>query len=167
MLGHLIRDLNDDLWAAPFDTEFEMFVLKVRNLIIPIMEAVQRYGLKKRNLNKFKKSVDKFYKTEIVGKHYKSEVTIKFQNRFQKYRTRLFIFLEQDGIPWHNNTAERALRHLAVQRKISGSFFESVTHYYLVMLGIMQTCKFQDKSFLKFLLSGETDIEQFKKSKRR
>jgi predicted RecB family nuclease len=165
--GHLIRDINDDLWAAPFDTEFEMFVLEVRNLIIPIMEAVQKYGLKKRNLTKFKKSVDKFYKKVIVNKRYKSELNIKYQKRFEKYRDSLFIFLEQDGIPWHNNTAERALRHLAVQRKISGSFFESVTHHYLLLLGIMQSCRFQDKSFLKFLLSGDTDIDQFKKSKRR
>ena len=165
--GHLIRDLNDDLWAAPFDTEFETFVFEVRNLIIPIMEAVQRYGLKKRNLNKFRKPVDKFYIRLIANKHYKSELTIKYQTRFAKYRDSLFTFLEQDGIPWHNNTAERALRHLAVQRKISGSFFEFVTHRYLLLLGIMQTCRFQDKSFLRFLLSEEKDIDQFKKHKRK
>jgi Transposase IS66 family len=34
----------------------------------------------------------------------------------------LFSFIENDGVPWHNNAAERALRHLAVQRKISGAF---------------------------------------------
>ena len=28
-----------------FDTEFETFVMQVRNLIIPIMEAVRKYGL--------------------------------------------------------------------------------------------------------------------------
>lgn len=38
---HLIRDLNDDLWSVPFNTEFEYFVLAVRNLIIPMMETIQ------------------------------------------------------------------------------------------------------------------------------
>src|SRR3989442_2382982 len=38
---HLIRDMNSDLWIAPFDAEFEAFVIAVRNLIIPIMEGVQ------------------------------------------------------------------------------------------------------------------------------
>jgi hypothetical protein len=38
-----------------------------------------------------------------------------------RYRESLFRFLEQDGIPWNNNTAKRAIRHLAVQRKISGA----------------------------------------------
>ena len=43
----------------------------------------------------------------------------------------LFTFLEQDGIPWHNNTAENAIRHLAKQRDVSGNFGEHVTHSYL------------------------------------
>lgn len=46
---HLIRDLNDDLWANPFNPEFEAFVSDVRDLIVPIFEAVERHGLKKRN----------------------------------------------------------------------------------------------------------------------
>jgi len=165
--GHLLRDINNDLWAAPFDTEFELFVVEVRNMIIPIMEAIQKYGLKKRNLKKFKKVVNKFYKSVIVNKSYKSDLTIKYRNRFEKYSNCLFTFLEHNGILWHNNTAERALRHLAVQRKISGSFFEFVTHRYLILLGIMQTCRFQNKSYLKFLLSGDKDIDQFNQSKRR
>jgi hypothetical protein len=95
-----------------------------------------------------------------------SEATIKFQKRFLRYRDSLFTFLDEDGIPWENNMAERALRHIAVQRKISGSFFEKSTHQYLLLLGIAQTCRFQDKSFLKFLLSKEFDTDTFKSHKR-
>jgi hypothetical protein len=79
----------------------------------------------------------------------------------------LFIFLEYDGITWNNNMGERALRHLTVQRKISGSFYESLAPDYLLLLGLAQTCRFQDKSLLKFLLSGEKDIDAFKMTKRR
>jgi hypothetical protein len=32
-LVHLIRDMNDDLWKAPFDGEFEAFILEVKNLV--------------------------------------------------------------------------------------------------------------------------------------
>jgi predicted RecB family nuclease len=67
---HLIRDLNDDLWAAPFDTEFEIFILEVRNLIVPIMQAIQKYGLKKRNLHKFQKQVTLFYEEVILNHHF-------------------------------------------------------------------------------------------------
>ena len=62
---------------------------------------------------------------------------------------------------------ERALRHLTVQRKISGSFYESLAPAYLLLLGLAQTCRFQDKSLLKFLLSGEKDVDAFKPTKRR
>jgi hypothetical protein len=55
---HLIRDMNEDLWKAPFNTEFESFILQVRNLIVPIFETVDRYGLKARNLKKFHQNVE-------------------------------------------------------------------------------------------------------------
>lgn len=163
---HLIRDLNSDLWNAPFDIEFETFILGVRNLIIPIMETVQKYGLRKRNLNKFRKQVDRFYKEVITDKYYRSEITLKYQKRFIRYRESLFTFLEQDGIPWENNTAERALRHIAIQQRISQKFYESVAHDYLRLLSIRQTLRFQGKSFFKFLFSGEKDIDKFEGSRR-
>ena len=125
------------------------------------------YGLKKRHLQKFKKNVEKFYSKNINDKVYKSELAINFQKRFERDKQNLFTFIEYDSIPWHNNTAENAIRHLAVQRKISGSFFESGATAYLVLLGIMKTCKSQNKSFLKFLLSKEKDVDKFKSSKKR
>jgi hypothetical protein len=162
---HLIRNLNDDLLESPFDTELEFFALEVKNLIIPIMEAVQKYGLKKRNLYKFKQDIDRFYQRIINDKIYKYDLTKKYQKLFVQYQDSLFTFVEQDGIPWHNNTAERSIRHVAKQRVISTSFHASVMKNYLVLLGIKQACRFQGKSFFKFLLSGETDLEKFESRK--
>jgi hypothetical protein len=75
--------------------------------------------------------------------------------------------LENDSIPWNNNAGERALRHIAVQRKISGFFFKSCAARYLLLLGLAQTCRFQGKSFRKFLLSGEMDVDLFRPPRRR
>jgi hypothetical protein len=161
---HLIRDMNDDLWKAPFDIEYESFILEVRNLIVPILQTAEEHGLKTKKLSKFNPSVEKFYE-DTINKNYKSELTLKYQKRLLRYRESLFTFLNEDNIPWNNNTGERALRHLAVQRKISGTFFESMMPHYLLLLGIMQTCRFQNKSFLQFLLSKEKDIDKFKKKK--
>jgi predicted RecB family nuclease len=162
---HLIRDINDDLRKSPFDSEFENFVLALRDLLIPIFITIEKYGLKKRNLNKFRKKVKKYYHTNIDGMNYQSDVTIKYQKRLSRYRDNLFLFLEHNGIPWNNNMAERALRHLAVQRKISGSFFTSGIQDYLMLLGITQTCRFQNKPLMEFLMSGEKNIDQFKGKK--
>lgn len=166
-LVHLIRDLNEDLWRAPFDREFETFVRLVRDLMVPILEDVDRYGLKRRHLGKFLPRVERFYRETITGQTYRSELVRTYQKRFQRYRQSLFTFLEHDGIPWNNNMAERGIRHLAVQRKISGSFFASVAPQYLLLLGLAQTCRFQGKSLLNFLLSRGKDIDAFQTAKRR
>ncbi len=166
-MSHLIRDLNEDLWKDPFNQEFEIFSDNFKDLIVPIMETIQRYGSKKRNLNKHNKEVEYFYQKCIDGVEYSHEITKKYQKRFERYRDSMFTFLTENAIPWNNNMAERALRHLAIQRKISGSFGKEGIHRYLRLLGVAQTCRFQEKSFLRFLLSGGKDVDAFDTSRRR
>jgi hypothetical protein len=163
---HLIRDLNEDLWKYPFDEELQQFVLAVKDLIIPIIEAIDRWGLRSKHLRKFNKQVNQFYAMAIDGREYALDVTKKYQKRFVRYRASLFRFLDEDSVPWNNNTAERAIRHLAVQRKISGALYSQGALNYLVLLGIAQTCRFQEKSFLKFLLSKEIDVDRFQSARR-
>ena len=62
--------------------------------------------------------------------------------------------------------AERAIRQLAIQRKISRTFYKNVAPQYLLLLAIAQTCRFQGKSFLKFLLTKERDVDEFRRSRR-
>ncbi len=150
---HLIRDLNDDLWKFPFDAEYEEFILAVRDLIVPIFKTIESSGLKSNKLIKFKSNVEEFYQRIIVDHYYQSELSIKYQKRFLRYRNSLFTFLEKDQVKWHNNMAENAIRHLAKQREISVTFSKSLTPSYLRLLGIRQTCRYQSKSFLKFLQS--------------
>lgn len=164
-LVHLIRDINDDLWKAPFDKQLEAFALEVQALLVPILGAVDRFGLKTWHLRKFNKEVNRFHQRNIIGKEYRSEAAETYRKRFDRYRDSLFTFLNEDGIPWENNMAERAIRQLAVQRKISGSFFKRSAGHYLLLLAISQTCRFQEKSFLKFLLSKETDLDSFRQTR--
>jgi predicted RecB family nuclease len=164
-LIHLIRDINDDLWKAPFDKELEAFAVEVQSLLATILTAVERYGLKARHLRKFEKNVERFYDKNITKMEYRSEAAETYRKRFDRYRHSLFTFLTLDGIPWENNMAERAIRQLAVQRKISGTFFKRVVPHYLLFLAISQTCRFQGKSFFKFLLSKETDVDLFRRNR--
>jgi predicted RecB family nuclease len=164
-LVHLIRDINDDLWKAPFDKELEAFAVEVQSLLVPMVEAIDRFGLRAWHLRKFNKDVERFYNKNITGREYRSEAAEVYRKRFERYRDSLFTFLNQDGIPWENNMAERAIRQLAVQRKISGSFFKRSAGHFLLLLAISQTCRFQGKSFLKFLLSKETDVDSFRRTR--
>ncbi len=126
------------------------------------MAAIQRYGLKKRHLNKFEKHIDRFYSKRIDGREYESDLVCKYQERFVNYKGKLFTFLKHDNVLWHNNPSEHALRHIILQSDVSRRFSKSMIEDYLVLLGIKQTCKFQNKSFLKFLLSNETDVSKLK-----
>ncbi len=164
--GRSIFEKGTTLWKNPFNAELEEFVAAFKDLISPIMDDVAKYGLKKRHLAKHERSVNRFYNSMILGREFKCEAAKTFQKRFLRHRDSLFTFLKEDGIPWNNNMAERAIRHLAVQRKISGSFFKRVADFYLRLLGIAQTCRFQGKSFLGFLLSGGFDVDVYKEKKR-
>ena len=160
-LVHLIRDMNDDLWKLPFDCEYQEFIREFKNLLVPIIETVHQYGLSKEYLCSFSIEIDIFYEKHILGKSYQSDVALKYQKRLKKYKDSLFRFIHYDGIPWNNNMAERALRHLVVQENIFKTFFKSMFPDHLSLLGIMQTCRFQQKSFLKFLISGEKDVDLY------
>jgi hypothetical protein len=158
--------LNDDLWKNPFNRELERFVGEIRDLLIPIFDDVERYGLRARHLRKHVKAVERFYRDRIDIEASQCEIVSQYQKRFQRYRGSMFLFLQEDGIPWNNNMAERAIRHLAIQRKISGSFYRPTAIEYLQLLGIAQTCRFQHKSFLGFLLSEEMDVDGYKEGGR-
>src|SRR5882724_8016213 len=66
-LVHLIRDINDDLWKAPFDKELETLAVEVQTLLVPILVEVDRYGLKAWHLRKFLKDVERFYDKHIIA----------------------------------------------------------------------------------------------------
>jgi Transposase IS66 family len=84
-LVHLIRDLNDDLWKNPFDDELEGFVAAVRDLLVPLLEDVQRFGLKARHLRKHCSRVDRFYRDLIMGQASVRDTTARYRKRFERY----------------------------------------------------------------------------------
>jgi hypothetical protein len=68
-------------------------------------------------------------------------------------------------VPWHNNAAEHAVKAFAYYREVADSMVsEAGLAPYLVLLSIQQTCKYKGVSFLKFLLSRQTDIDMFRES---
>jgi hypothetical protein len=88
--------------------------------------------------------------------------------RLLKYRDKLFTFLRHDGVAWNNNTAENAIKRFAYYREGTvGCLKEPGLADYLVLLSIYQTCRYRGVSFLKFLLSGERDVDAFCEHPRR
>src|SRR5205807_4169604 len=125
-----------------------------------------KHGLRRERLQRHKADVDRFFE-EACGKPFQSEVAEGYRQRFQKYKDKLFTFLDHDGVPWHNNNAEHAIKHFAKYRMITnGKVTANGLQPYLVLLSIYQTCVYKNVNFLRFLLSGEEDVSGFAENRR-
>jgi predicted RecB family nuclease len=160
-LVHLIRDINQDIVSNPWDEELKSLGSALGTLLRTIVATIDQYGLRRRHLGKHRRDVDRFFQT-AVAQPLHSEVAEGYRKRLLKYRDKLFTFLDHDGVPWNNNNAEHAVKSFANYREVADNLITEVgLNQYLVLLSVYQTCKYKRVSFLKFLLSGETDIDAF------
>jgi hypothetical protein len=163
-LIHLMRELNDNVLKHPYDEELKDIVREFAALLKSIVDTIDRRGLKKRFLGKHRSDVERFYR-KIAKLECKSEESKKCRQRFVKNRNRLFTFLSHDGVPWHNNNAEHAIKAFSKLRDITrGSFTERSVQNEIILLSICQTCKYTNLDFFEFLRSGEKDIYVFAES---
>ncbi len=160
-LIHLMRDLNAEILAQPYDEELRTIVRGFADLLRPMVETVDRFGLKTHFLRKHLVPVERFYRG-LAKTDWQSEAAIKCKQRFEKNRLKLFTFLEYDGVPWNNNNAEHAIKAFARLRDvIRGSCTREAVQEYLVLLSVCQTCEYQGIDFLDFLRSGEKHFDLF------
>jgi len=160
-LIHLIRDMNDEVLKHAYDDELKQLVMEFVNLVKPMVETVDRYGLKARFLRKHQRLVDRFY-IHLAHTSPHGEVTTKLIDRLKRNRNTLFTFLGFDGVPWNNNNAEHAVKAFAMLRHVIGGVTsEKGIRDYLVLLSICETCKYKGLNFLDFMRSGEKDISTF------
>lgn len=166
-LIHLIRDLNDTLYKNPYDEELKLIAKCFTDLLKPMIDTVDRHGLKSQFLQRHIQNVDFFY-NHLSATCLASEVAMKFKKRFEKNRNTLFTFLNYDEIPWNNNNAEHAIKAFAMLRHvIKGSTSEQGLSEYLILLSIRETCKYKEMDFLDFLRSGAKDIDAFAATQQR
>lgn len=160
-LVHLIRDLNEDFMKHQLDKEFKEIITEFGYLLRKIITTIDKYGLKQFHLNKHKKEVEQFYNKTIL-QNFESDLAISYQKRFVKYKGKLFLFLNHDGIPWNNNNAEHSIKPFAKWRKkISKSLTKKNIEHHLMLLSILQTCKYLGINFFEFLKSGEKSIYEY------
>jgi len=160
-LIHLIRDMNEEILKNPFDEELKGIAKDFTLILSLIIETIDKYGLKQHHLNKHKIQVDGFLK-KVQNMEYTSDLAQNFQRRFVKYGGKMFTFLDYNGVPWNNNIAEHAIKRFVHLRKaVGGSSSVKGIQEYLILLSIRETLRLRNASFLKFLISGDTDIDKF------
>lgn len=66
---------------------------------------------------------------------------MKWKERLEKTREKLFTFLRYDSIAWNNNNAEHAIKAFArLRRIITGLSSPDGIEDYLILLSVCQTC---------------------------
>ena len=164
-LIHLIRDMNEALLKEPFNDEIKALVAEFAALVKPMIDKVDRFGLKTRFLRKHKKDVSRFFKL-LSRQEFRTDAAAKCKVRLLRNQNQLFTFLDYDKIPWNNNNAEHALKAFVyLRRDISGMSTESGIRNYLILLSLCETCRIRGLSFLEFLRSRKTDVDAFAKKK--
>jgi len=72
-LIHLMRDLNDDLSKQPFSEEMRELAQDFANVLKPVIDCVDHFGLKAYHLRKHKDSVNRFFEA-LSRRDYQTEV---------------------------------------------------------------------------------------------
>jgi hypothetical protein len=158
-LVHFVRDIDNDLLKNPLDEELKTIAQEFIGVLTAIIQSVDRFGLKKRHLQKHKKAVNRFL-ISVERRNLVSPVAKVYKERFVKSGAKMFTFLDHDGVPWHNNYAEHAIKRFAKYRRLfDGLYTEDSLNEYLILASVLATCEFNNVNRLKFLLSEEKSLD--------
>jgi transposase len=80
------------------------------------------------------------------------EDAVRISNELRKRQDMLFTFMEHEGVPWHNNDAERAIRQGVLHRKISGGRRTWIgAEVFEVILSTYETAKKRGERFIEMV----------------
>jgi hypothetical protein len=139
-LIHLMRDINEDILKHPFNEELTFVAKRYGALLREIVATIDACGLKKRHLQKHKRSAERFL-DDVAALQCTTEVSSSLRKRINKNRDRLFTFLDHDNVPWNNNNAEHAVRAFTRLRNVMVTSTPKGTVEYCVLLSVQQTLR--------------------------
>jgi Transposase IS66 family len=164
-LVHLVRDIDDDLLRSPLDQELKRLAEAFGTLLRSIVSTIDRFGLRSRHLKKHKREVNRFMEDE-AAKELTSDLATKYAKRFKKYGSKMFTFLDHNGVPWNNNNAEHAIkRFVKYRRDNDGRYSEKTVKEYLILASVFETCEFNNVNVLKFLLAKERTVDSLTRAR--
>lgn len=87
---------------------------------------------------------------EFLSREWNDSDAIRISKELLKRLNMLFTFVEVEGVPWHNNDAERAIRKGVLARKISGGRRSwTGAEVYQVLLSVSETSKKRNENFME------------------
>lgn len=150
-LVHLLREIHRFEAKPDFKPgkEWKRVRMRVKRLVTEAVEGLEnlkkpeeRVALKARLVNRAEAIAD------LPRKHKYALILARLVGQ---YKEQLFTFLDHEGVHWENNPAERGLRPMVVNRKVSfGSKSDAGAERRSVLQSVAETAHLQGKSFLDF-----------------
>ncbi len=153
-LVHYLREIEDTLKYKSPGKEFASFAKKLRRILTDsIRVGEKKVDIREERLRakaRFEARVDAL----IASHSASSEKNCKrFVKRLRRERDMLFTFLEEDGVAWNNNAAERALRSSVVIRKITyGNQSDEGAAAHAVLMSLRETCNLRKENFFDYAM---------------
>lgn len=156
-LAHYLRELEDTIKYKSPRKDFFPFRKKLRRILRDAIRAGERIKDPTERLRikgRLEERVD-----ELIESYSSSSSSSKERNcarllkRLRRERGMLFTFLEEDGVDWNNNSAERALRSSVVIRKITyGNQSDEGARAHAVLMSIRETCNLRKENFIDYAM---------------
>ena len=88
----------------------------------------------------------------LLDEEWKDKDVVRISKELRKRLNMLFTFVKVEGVPWHNNDAERAIRKGVLARKISGGRRTwKGAEIFQVLLSISETSKKNGNNFIQLV----------------
>lgn len=165
--AHHLRELN-----AFAETEKHPWAIKMIKLLVEMKLGVEEFAdtLSEKKIFEYEKSYDKIIEKAIEqnpppirvagkrGRPPKGKVN-SFLTRFRDFKTETLRFLNNHTVPFDNNLAERDVRMVKVQQKISGTYKGiDRANDFLVIRGIISTGKKHGANVLRVIEGALSSI---------
>ena len=151
-LVHYLRELEDTVKYKSPGAEFFAFRKKLRRILRDAIRMADEEddGERLRAKARLEARVDALISSYSSSGERNSARLLK---RLRREKEMLFTFLEEDGIDWNNNAAERALRSSVVIRKITyGNQSDEGAHAHAVLMSIRETCGLRKENFFDYAM---------------
>ena len=152
-LQHYRRDVDDTLTYKSPGIEFLAFAKKLKRILNDAIKVGRRVNVKSDRLNT-KKRLERRMETLVEAYSSTGEKNCKrFLKRLNREKDMLFTFLEEKGVDWNNNAAERAVRPSVVIRKITyGNQSTNGADAHKVLMSVRETCNLRKLNFYDYAL---------------
>ena len=152
-LVHYLRELKDTAKYKSPGAEFAPFEKRLKKMLRDSIRTGEEVKVREERLRakaRLEARVDALIASYSSSREKNCR---RLTKRLRREKGMLFTFLEEDGVDWNNNAAERALRSSVVIRKITyGNQSDEGAEAHAVLMSLKETCSLRKENFFDYAM---------------